>query len=92
MENVRDILRTGLRYGLRELSPLDCLAVAWLIACGGALAERGTIVGYADEVVQVEVRDNTWLEQMRSMGDQLQAELARITGLKIIGIHFVVKR
>ena len=92
MENVRDVLKAGLRYGLSGLSPLDRLAVAWLIACGGALAERGTIVGYADEVVRVEARDNTWLEQMRSMRDQLEAELARITGLKIVGIHFVVKR
>jgi hypothetical protein len=56
------------------------------------MADRGTVVDYADGVVHVEVRDSSWLEQMKNMRVQLERELARIAGVKVTEIHFVVKR
>jgi len=43
-------------------------------------------------VVQVQVRDAVWLDQMRSMRAVLESELAKIAGVKIAGIHFELKR
>ena len=43
----------------------DRLAAAWPVACGTAMAGHGKVVGYADGVVQVEVTDTAWMQQMR---------------------------
>ena len=41
--------------------------------------------------VHVEVADGAWLRQMMSMQAQLAGEMARIAGVKVVGIHFEVK-
>lgn len=92
MDAIRNVLRTGLARSLGSLSPADRLSAAWLVACGAALAEHGEIVGYADGRVEIEVEGGAWLEQFRSMRTQLEAELAKVAGLPITGIHFQVKR
>jgi len=69
----------------------DRLAAAWPVACGKALAERGSVVGFAAGVVHIEVADGAWLRQLMSMQTQLAGEVARIAGVKVAGIHFEVK-
>ena len=92
MDRIRDVLRESLARSLSAVPPLDRLSAAWLVSCGRTLAERGTIVGYDDGAVRVEVRDSAWMEPMRSMRDQLRSELARIAGVKVTEIHCVLKR
>ena len=89
---MRDVLRGSMGRSLRALRDEDRLAAAWLVACGRVLAEHGAVVGYADGTVQVEVNGAAWLEQLKSMRAELTAELARIAGVPVTGIHFVVKR
>jgi hypothetical protein len=91
MESMREMLKKNLARSLEALPEPDRLAAAWPVACGKAMADRGEIVGFADGVVEIEVRDAVWLDQMRSMGAVLEHELARIAGVKIAGIHFQVK-
>ena len=91
MEGMRDLLKDSLRRSLGALRDLDRLAAAWPVACGKALAERGGVVNYADGVVHIEVADGAWLRQMMSMQAQLTGEMARIAGVKVVGIHFEVK-
>ena len=91
MDSMRDMLKKNLARSLEALPVADRLAAAWPVACGKAMADRGEIIGFANGVVEVEVRDAVWLDQMRSMGAVLERELARIAGVKIAGIHFEVK-
>lgn len=92
MEGMRDLLRGSLGRSLKAMPDEDRLAAAWPVACGKAMGERGTVVGYEDGVVLVEVADAAWLRQMMSMQGQLAGQMARIAGVKVSRIHFKVKR
>ena len=92
LEGMRDLLKGSLGRSLGALGEEDRLAAAWPVACGKALAGRGTVVGYADGVVRVQVEDGAWLQQLRSMRGQLAGEMARIAGVRVSEIHFERKR
>jgi hypothetical protein len=92
MESMREMLKKNLGRSLEALPAADRLRAAWPVACGKAMADRGEIVGFTDGVVEVQVRDALWLDQMRAMRGVLESELAKIAGVKIAGIHFEVKR
>jgi Dna[CI] antecedent, DciA len=88
LEGMRELLKGSLERSLGGLRDEDRLAAAWPVACGKALAERGTVVGYLDGIVRVQVEDGVWLRQLMSMRGQLAAEMARIAGVKVSEIHF----
>jgi predicted nucleic acid-binding Zn ribbon protein len=92
MENMREMLRRNLGRSLEALPELDRLTAAWPVACGTAMAAKGEVAGYEDGVLRVVVKNSVWLEQMRSMQQVLERELARIAEVKLTGIHFEVKR
>ena len=91
MERMRDLLKHNLGRSLGGLSVADRLAAAWTVACGPTMARRGEIVGFTGGIVEVQVQDSVWLDQMRSMGAVLERELARIADVKVAGIHFEVR-
>lgn len=92
MEDMRNILKANLERSLGGLREEDRLSAAWLVTCGKALAEHGEVVGYSDGVVSVEVESRGWLEQFRSMSFEIEARMARVAGVPVTGIHFVLKR
>ena len=92
LEVIRDLFKESLKQTLGSLSDEDRIAAAWTVAGGKAMAERGTVVGYADGVVRVLVEDDAWLRQMASVRGQLAGEMARIAGVRVSEIHFVKKR
>ena len=92
LEGMRDLLKGSLGRSLGALSDEERLAAAWPVACGRTMAGRGTVVGYADGVVRVEVEDGAWLRQLISMRRQLAGEMARIAGVRVSEIHFEKKR
>lgn len=92
MEAMRDVLRETLGRSLRGIQDEDRLAAAWTVACGCAMADRGRVVGYEAGVVRIEVADQVWLRQMISLRSVLERDLARIAGLRVSGIHFVLRR
>lgn len=92
LEVIRDLFKESLKQTLGSLRDEDRIAAAWPVACGKAMAERGTIVGYADGVVRVLVEDGAWLRQLTSMRGQLAGEIARIAGVRVSEIHFLKKR
>jgi hypothetical protein len=89
---MRDLLKGSLGRTLDGLHDEDRLAAAWPVACGKAMAGRGTVVGYVDGVVRVQVDDGAWLRQLMSMRGQLTVELSRIAGVRVSEIHFERKR
>ena len=92
MEGMRDLLKGSLGRSLAGLRDEDRLAAAWPGVCGKAMSGRGTVVGYDDGVVRVQVEDGVWLRQLMSMRGQLAGEMARIAGLRVTEIHFERKR
>jgi Dna[CI] antecedent, DciA len=92
MEGMRDLLKGVLGKSLSALEEVDRLAAAWPVACGSAMAAHGTVVGYADGIVRVEVKDAAWLQQLVSMRGQLVGEMSRISGVKVAAIHFERER
>ena len=92
MDSMREMLRKSLGRSLQALPEIDRLTAAWPVACGPAMAEKGEITGFANGVLQVLVKNSVWLEQLRSMQQVLERELARIADVKLAGIHFEVKR
>jgi hypothetical protein len=92
LEGMRDLIRGSMGRSLQALTDEDKLAAAWPVACGKAMAERGTVVGYVDGVVLLQVADEVWMRQMMSMRTQLAGEMARIAGVKVSEIHFEMKR
>jgi hypothetical protein len=92
LEGMRDLLKGALGRGLGALSAEDRLAAAWPVVCGKAMAERGTVVGYLDGVVRVQVENGVWLRQLMSMRGQLASEMARIAEVRVSEIHFEMKR
>jgi predicted nucleic acid-binding Zn ribbon protein len=92
MDAMRDVLKSALGRGLRSLQEEDRLAAAWVVACGRTMAEHGRVVGYSAGMVEVEASAGAWLEHMKAMRAELATELARIAGVPVTGIHFVMKR
>jgi hypothetical protein len=88
MDGMREILRGNLGRSLSALRDEDRLAAAWTVACGLAMAEHGTVVGYEAGLVRVEVSDAVWLRQMMSLRGVLERDIAKIAGLPVSGIHF----
>lgn len=89
---MRDLLKASLGESLRTLPDADRLAAAWPVACGKAMAGRGTVMGYADGVLLVHVNDGAWLRQLTNMSRQLALEMERIAGVPVREIHFEMKR
>ena len=92
LEGMRDLLKGSLGKSLGALPAEDRLAAAWPVACGKAMAGRGTVMAYADGVVRVQVKDRAWLRQLTSMRGQLAREMARIAGVPVREIHFEMTR
>jgi hypothetical protein len=92
MEGMRDLLRESLARSLAGTGEEDRLAAAWTVACGRAMAERGTVCAYADGIVRIEVSDPVWLRQMQALRGTLEREMTRISGVKVQSIDFVMKR
>jgi hypothetical protein len=92
MQAMRDVLRGELGRSLRGIREEDRLAAAWTVACGSAMAGRGRVAGYAAGVVRIAVADAVWLNQMRSLGNVLERDLAKISGLKVTGIEFGLEK
>ena len=89
MEPMRDVLRNSLSRSLRAVSHEDRLAAAWTVACGRAMAERGTVVGYSEGVVRIQVADAVWMQQMIALRGRLALEMSKIAGVQVDAIEFV---
>jgi predicted nucleic acid-binding Zn ribbon protein len=92
LRGMRDVLRTSLGLSLQSLQAEDKLATAWSVVCGKAMAEHGQVIGFADGILYIAVKDEAWMRQMTVMQSQLKADMSRITGITVFEIHFQIKR
>ncbi len=92
MENMREMLRHSLGRSLGTMPALDRLTGAWQVACGAAMSRRGVVKSFENGMLRVEVADRGWYDQMRGMQAVLEHEVARIAEVKLVGIHFELKK
>jgi hypothetical protein len=89
MQRMRDMLRGSLARSLRELSAVDRLSAAWPVACGPSMAAHGEVLHLDDEqFLHVRVSGAEWMQQFLHMRSALAADLSRIAGVRLAGIHF----
>lgn len=92
MEEMRSVLKNTLGKTLQTFPVEDRLEAVWRVTCGKALAEHGRVTGYSDGVLRVEVNDEAWMEQMKSLRSKIESDMARIAGVMVRGIHFEMTR
>ena len=90
MQLMRDVLRSSLAKSLSGLSPLDRVASAWPVAAGHGIAERSSVTDLDEGVAVVTVADAVWQAQLRTTADQLRRELARVSGVPLTDILFLL--
>ena len=90
MQLMRDLLRSSLAKSLSGLSPLDRLASAWPVAAGHGIAERTSVTDFEEGAAIITVPDAVWQAQLRSTTDQLRRDLARISGVPLTDILFLL--
>lgn len=89
MQRMRDLLRGSLGRSLRDLTPEDRLAAAWQVVCGAVLAGKGEVSHLdAEGVLHVRVAQPEWMTEFLDRRSALAAELVRVSGVKLSGIHF----
>lgn len=88
MDDMRELLRRNLGRSLEAHPALDRLRAAWPVACGRNMAAQGTLISLEAGMLAIEVESEAWLEELRSRGQVLQHELARISRVPLTGIHF----
>jgi len=91
VEGMRTLLRGSLGKSLGAMGDEDRLSAAWTVVCGRALSERGSVTGYAGGVMEVEVVDAVWLQQMTGMRKQLVRELGAVADVPVREIRFRVR-
>jgi predicted nucleic acid-binding Zn ribbon protein len=64
--------------------------VAWPLVCGTAVAQRTRALDFADGVLQVEVPDTGWRNELRILGSQYLAVMNRYVSVPVRRIEFVV--
>jgi hypothetical protein len=88
MQGMRDLLRSSLGRSLRGAGVEDRLAAAWPVACGSALAAHGEVLHLdAEGLLHIRVRSREWLQQFVAIRSALANDLARISGVRLSGIH-----
>jgi hypothetical protein len=85
---MRALLRGSLGRSLKTLPTEDKLVAAWTVACGRVLAGRGTVLGFEDGVLCIEVGDAAWMRQLRGMRSQLASDISGIAGVAVREIDF----
>lgn len=89
MQGMRDLLRLSLARSLRTLPEEDRLAAALPVVCGSALAAHCSVDRLdEDGTLHLSVRGREWIGPLLAMREVLQHDLARISGVNVLGLRF----
>ena len=91
MQHASSTLKKIFAETLRQQVGDDAPLLAWPLACGTKVAEKTSAIGYADEVLTVEVPDAAWQHQLQGLHHQYLAALKPLSTQPVNVIKFVVK-
>jgi Dna[CI] antecedent, DciA len=66
--------------------------LAWPVVCGSAVAERTRALNFSGGILQVEVADPGWRQELSALAPRYVAAINKYSGLPVQRIEFVVKR
>ena len=76
--------------GLRRVQGGQGPIVAWPLVCGTAVAQRTRALDFADGVLQIEVPDTGWRNELRTLASKYLAVMNRYVSDPVKRIEFVV--
>ena len=90
MERVGVGLEKIVAGSLRRAPAGEGPMLAWSVACGSAVAARTRALRFAEGILQVEVPDWGWRNELQSLAPQYLAVINRYVGGSVKRIEFVV--
>ena len=90
MERAGTGLKKIVAQALSKAAPEDAAVLAWPLVCGTAVAEKTQALALADGVLQVQVPDAGWRNQLQGFVPHYLEALDRIAGGKVERIEFVL--
>lgn len=90
LEHAGPALEKIVTGGLRRVASGQGPIVAWPLVCGTAVAQRTRALDFADGVLQVEVPDTGWRNELRTLASQYLAVMNRYVSVPVRRIEFVV--
>ncbi len=92
MERATAGLNKILWRSLNQAPAGDAPVLAWPIVCGSTVAERTRAVAFAGGVLRVEVPDDGWRYELRSLAPRYLALLNQYVSDGVNRIEFVVSQ
>ena len=89
LEHAGPALEKIVAGGLRRVPSGQGPIVAWPLVCGAAVAQRTRALDFADGVLQVEVPDTGWRNELRTLASQYLAVMNRYVSVPVRRIEFV---
>lgn len=86
--HLESVVSRALHRAPADESPL----LAWPVACGSAVAERTRAVTFVDGVLQVEVSDHGWRQELMALAPRYVASINKYSAVPVRRIEFVVQR
>lgn len=86
-EGLENVISKALHRVPAEQSAL----LAWLLACGSAVADRTRALSFSEGILQVEVSDAGWRRELMNLAPRYLALLNRYSAISVKRIEFVVK-
>ena len=86
-----DGLESVISKALRRAPADEGVLLAWPVVCGSAVADRTRAVSFAQGVLCVEVSDQGWQRELRSLAPRYLAAINRYCSARVERIEFVVK-
>jgi predicted nucleic acid-binding Zn ribbon protein len=75
---------------LRQAPAGEGPMLAWPVACGSTVAERTRALSFAEGILQVEVPDRSWRNELQALAPQYLAAINRYSGESVRRIEFVI--
>jgi hypothetical protein len=92
MEQIAPALEKAVINSLRQAPPSDAPLLAWLLACGSAVAERTRALEFSRGILRVEVPDAGWRAELQHLAARYVAVINRYKIGTVSQIHFVVRK
>jgi hypothetical protein len=85
---LENVVAKALHRAPAQESPL----LAWPVVCGSAVAERTRALSFSAGILQVEVADAGWRQELSALASRYVAAINKYSGTPVLRIEFVVKR
>ncbi len=77
---------------VRRAAPGEGPILAWPLTCGSAVAQRTHASQFQGGVLQVEVADAGWRNELQSLAPKYLAAINRYVADQVVRIEFVIRR